>query len=170
MGAGFIDADEIVDYLYRPCGDGYRKIETFFGPGFIKKDGLINRSKLAKFVFGNKHKLNILNNLIHPLVFNEIKKRLDKIKNEIVAIEASYFKKKSLGGLVDIILWIECPFSLLKKRALIHRKFGAKFLDNLLEIQEKPRKVDYEIDNNASKRDFYLKLKKFFAKIAKDRD
>ena len=50
-GFFFIDADKVVNDLYEPGKDGYLKIANFFGEKYLKKNGQIDRKKLAKFVF-----------------------------------------------------------------------------------------------------------------------
>ena len=76
-GAVRVDADKIVNDLYRPGCDGHRRISSFFGEDFLTSDGEVDRKKLARFVFGDRAKLHILNTLIHPLVCNEIRKIID---------------------------------------------------------------------------------------------
>src|SRR5579883_2532813 len=76
LGAEFIDADKVVDELYQKGEDGYRKILSFFGEEYFKKNGELNRKKLAQAVFGDPKKLRILHDLIHPLVTNLIQKKI----------------------------------------------------------------------------------------------
>ena len=154
LGAEFIDADKVVDDIYQKGKGGYRKIVDYFGNDFLDKDGEIDRGKIAKFVFGNPKKLEILNNLIHPLVAHDVQKRIDASNAQIIVIEAIYFKPKSLGKLVDKILWISCRKDVLAKRVLKRPGINEELFEKILDSQVKPEKVDFVVKNNDSVGDF----------------
>jgi dephospho-CoA kinase len=157
-GCAFIDADEVVDELYAVGNVGYEKIQSFFGRDFLKKSGEIDRQKLARFVFDDKNKLKILNNLIHPLVFHEIKRIMTFMKNEVVAIEATYFNKKSIGGLIDKMIWIECSGEVLHSRAGKKGKWHRDSFKKVIKVQEQPVKVDFVLKNNGTKGHLYKQI------------
>ena len=148
-----VDADEIVHKLYEPGGAGQRKIADFFGEEFLKKDGSVNRPKLRKVVFGDLKKLKILNVLIHPLVFNEIGKILDKVGSGDVAIEAAYFESKYLGKLIDKLLLIDRPVDRSGRDVLdfghLPKVYDAKILNNST-LKEFKEKVIIEVEKLTS--------------------
>jgi dephospho-CoA kinase len=160
-GFYYIDADKVVDELYEVGAEGWKKIRDYFGPEFLKKDKSVNRVKLAKFVFGDKHKLRILNTLIHPLANNEIRKRMDKCGNDYAVVEAAYFREKHLLDIVDGILWIECDKDVLRKRAIKSGVSAAMFA-MIIAVQEKPEKIDYIAENNGKKTDFIRSLESVY--------
>jgi len=92
-GFFYINLDEIVHKLYEPNALGTQKIEAFFGPDFLQKDGAVNRKKLRKTVFNNEQKLRILEMFIHPLVLHEVKEILNQIKNDLVCIEITVYRR-----------------------------------------------------------------------------
>lgn len=159
LGAEFIDADDIVDDLYLPNHDGWLKIVNYFGHEYLLKNGEINRRKLAKFVFGNVNKLKSLNNLIHPLVMNEVMKLLQRTDADFVVIEATYFEEKYLLKLVDKILWVDCPKEILKKRMWDDRDLDAKMAEQIFRLQGKPERVDYIVQNNGNTGNLYDQLR-----------
>jgi len=161
LGAGFIEADEVVNTLYRQGGDGYRKIASYFGRDFLRKNGEINRKKLAKFVFSDVRKLKILNGLIHPLVHGEIRRIISKKREKVVAVEAAYFDKGGLLGVVDRIIWIECGRDLLKKRAM-RGGVSAEMYEKIIGCQRRPEKVDFVVDNGGRKAAMFRQLKAIF--------
>jgi len=164
QGALFIDADEVVNDLYKPQQDGYRKIVNYFGKQYLLKNGVLNRKKLAKFVFNDQHKLKILNFLIHPLVSNEIQKILDKSGQKYIAIEATYFEKKHLLRFIDRLIWIDCRKNILLKRALKKKDLTEKMFAQIFKSQQKPEKIDFTVTNNGTKKDLYAQLKKIWQK------
>lgn len=135
-GALRIDPDTIVHKLYEPGGQGARKIRTLFGEAYLKKDGSVNRRKLARTIFGNRHKLQILEKLIHPPVFQEIKKTLTKQKPEkLTILEIPAIKNNEMYTYVDKLI-------LIKREKLPKPKISA------LEFQALPEKYDYAINND----------------------
>lgn len=108
-GWAIIDADKIVHNLYKPNGRGATKIQTFFGDEYLKNDGSVNRQKLKRTLLKNTKKWTILNNLIHPLVLDEIKHQLNRITNNKTALEIQIFDEKFLKKLTHHIWIIEAP-------------------------------------------------------------
>lgn len=153
-----IDADKIVRGLYGPGGAGQRKIADFFGEEFLRKDGSVNRLKLRKVVFSNVKKLKILNVLIHPLVFNEIGKILDKVDAEKVAIEAVYFEGKYLGKIVDKLLLIDRSRRVIGAYLVGKRGFTSSMARNVLALDLAPKVFDVKISNNSTLKEFKEKV------------
>jgi dephospho-CoA kinase len=159
FGADFIDADKVVNEIYMPGSTGWSKIAGFLGDDFLKKDGNINRKKLAKFIFGDRHKLRIVNNLIHPLVTAEIRKKIAESRKKVIVIEASYFEKKNLLDIVDKIIWVRCDKEIAKKRVTGIKKFNGEMFDKIWKSQIKPERIDIIINNNTGRRDLMKSLK-----------
>ncbi len=158
LGAFFINADAVVESLYQPGKPGYLKISNYFGKEFLTSSGMLNRKKLARFVFADQHKLKILNFLIHPLVTSEVQKLVDQSLAAFIVVEATYFEKKHLGRLVDKILWVECEKSLLKERVLLRPGMTEKLFELIFKTQTKPEKIDFTVENNGSVEELYKKL------------
>lgn len=166
LGSVFINADEVVNDLYKIGNDGYLKITQFFGDRFLDVKGQIDRALLSKYVFDDVNKLKILNKMIHPLVFNETIKRIDKVKDGIIVIEAVYFDNDMIGKLVDKIVWIECDMNLLKERALSNGMTENLFL-KISTIQHKPEKIDFMVYNNGTKEEFRKRLYEIWKSVSK---
>jgi dephospho-CoA kinase len=165
LGADYIEADGIVNELYAPGAEGWKKIVSFLGEQFLKKDGTINRKKLAKFVFGDAHKVRIINSLIHPLVSNMVRKKIDKSKAQIIVIEAAYFEKKNLLELVDKVIWLDCSMKTCKRRVMKAAKFDGKMFERIYGMQVKPEIIDEVVNNDGSKTDLYRRLKMLYLSL-----
>ncbi len=157
-GAKVIDADVVVDTLYEPNHDGYLKIANFFGAEYLTSKKLLNRKKLANFVFKDLKKLKILNYLIHPLVASEVQKLIDKAQEKFMVVEAIYFEEKHLGRLVDAIVWVECEEALLEQRALQRPGMNVALFKRILKAQTKPEHIDYVVNNNGDLAHLYRQL------------
>lgn len=156
-----IDADKIVHDLYEPGKDGWSKIKDFFGEEYlIKGKGKVNRPKLRKVVFNNINKLKILEKLVQPIVFNEIRKRVQKSKSKRIAIESTTFDKTRIGMEVTHILWIDSSITNCYKRCSKKRSITRQEHRNIVAHQKKPKKIDSIIKNNGTKAEFKKKVEK----------
>lgn len=128
FGFYYISTDKIVHNLYLAGHEGYKRIEKYFGGKFV--NGMsVDRNHLRKFILKNSAKSKILNRLIHPLVAQEVNKKVVQLqrgrkgKTSIsVCIEAIDFDQKYLGKIVDQVVKLDAPdeiiFQRLKKRNL----------------------------------------------------
>lgn len=76
LGAVVIDADKVGHEIYRPGTDGFRRVVDAFGAAIVAADGTIDRRRLGARVFGDPAALARLNALVHPLIGDEIRRRI----------------------------------------------------------------------------------------------
>lgn len=148
LGARYIDADDIVKKLYEPGQLGAKRIETFFGEKYVTSGGRVNRKKLARLVFNDYQKLKILNNIIHPLVFHEIKKEIDRRKAKYIVIEAIDFSEKYLKRFVDKLIFVKADQSKIENR--LKQKISLESIKKIHQIQKEPEKFDYFVTNDGN--------------------
>lgn len=154
-GAFRIDPDKIVHDLYKKDCEGARKIRTLFGEEFLNKDGSVNRKKLSKEVFGNYHKLKILEKLIHPPVLQEVEKILQKNKDKaLIIIEIPAIKGNKLYEYAD-------------KLILIKREKTKPKILSALEFQTLPDKIDFVINNDKNLKYLEEEVIKILKKLKK---
>lgn len=159
--AGFytIDSDEIVHDLYKEGNAGWEKIKDFFGEEYIdKKTGNVNRDALRKIVFKNPAKLKILEKLIHPLVFNELRSAIKNSPKKHLAIEAVLFDEKKLGNEISHTVWIELDHKTAFNRFNIERNITFNDYMKIVEHQKKPQKIDFVIKNDGTKSELKEKV------------
>lgn len=157
-GFSLIDADKIVHDLYKKNAVGAKKIAAYFGRAFLRKDGSVNREKLRNIVFNDDDERKMLENLIHPEVYAEIQRLLLKLRGKNVAIESVYFDQGFLADFVDKILWIERPEEEIKKVLIKERGFSEEMAQGLVNLIQKPKKVDFVIENYGSLQDLAKKV------------
>jgi dephospho-CoA kinase len=76
LGASIIDADAVGHDVYRPGTDGFAQVVAAFGPGIVGADGAIDRRALGARVFADPAALARLNAVVHPLISDEIRRRV----------------------------------------------------------------------------------------------
>jgi len=81
-GAHIIDIDVIAHSVEKPDSMVWRSIVACFGRDILNRDNTINRERLGGIVFGDRAKLNKLNNIVHPVVFDEWQRRINDIARE----------------------------------------------------------------------------------------
>jgi len=82
LGAFVIDADRIGHEIYRPGTEGFRRVVEAFGSGVIGADGSVDRRALGAIVFADPAALARLNALVHPLIGEEIQRRIAAARAE----------------------------------------------------------------------------------------
>jgi dephospho-CoA kinase len=76
LGARVIDADTVGHDVYRPGTEGHRRVVEAFGADVVAADGTIDRRRLGARVFASQDELATLNRLLHPLIGDEIRRRI----------------------------------------------------------------------------------------------
>lgn len=104
-----IDADIIVHALTTKGKPAYRKICSHFGAEVITDEGKLARKKLRDLVFANQKERVWLENLLHPLVFQAIKKHLKTMRAPYCILVIPLLFETDAIKLVDRALVIDCP-------------------------------------------------------------
>ncbi|HIE65611.1 MAG: dephospho-CoA kinase [Nitrospira sp.] len=68
-GAFIVDADEIAHDLIKKGNKAYQPVIDAFGREILDSSGEINRSKLGKIIFQDATRRQMLNQIVHPGVF-----------------------------------------------------------------------------------------------------
>lgn len=112
------------------------KVVKLFGKNVVKKNGKIDKTKLAEIVFSDKFSLAKLNAIIHPEVrkkFSEWKKKKkDKkyvIKEAAIMIESGAYKE------LDYLISVNSPKYLRIKRILYKNNIDIKDINKRMNEQ-----------------------------------
>jgi dephospho-CoA kinase len=76
LGAHVIDSDRIGHEVYRPGTEGFARVVEAFGPRIVAADGTIDRHALGAIVFVDPAQLARLNAIVHPLIGEEVRRRI----------------------------------------------------------------------------------------------
>ena len=122
LGCRLVDADEVVDALYRPGRPGHEAIVKTYGPGILTDDGEIDRPKLASIAFSSAQEASRLNALIHPLVIEEERRIIDETnllgEDQIVVVEATLLLESGGKERYDVIVVVDVPEEIQVRRAV----------------------------------------------------
>jgi dephospho-CoA kinase len=157
-GAFLVDFDELAREVVQ-CGlPAWKAIVEYFGTEVLNDDGTINREKLGTIVFENHEKLARLNEIVHPAVIEQWKRRLAEIKKEhpeaIVLSDIPLLIESGMNNFVDVIVLVYVPRQEQIKRMMLRNGFtyaeALLRLDAQLSIEEKVPLADMVINNQGS--------------------
>lgn len=98
-----LDADKIARRLYDRL-DVRARIGSAFGKDAYDPSGKLNRNRLAEIVFADSEKLEHLNSIIHPLLVEELERRIDTFYGNLVIIDAALLLDWSLADQCDLLI------------------------------------------------------------------
>ena len=155
LGARVIDADRIGHEVYRPGSEGFRRVVDAFGPGIVAPDGTIDRRALGAIVFADPAALARLNALVHPLIGEEISRRITEARaggyDGPIVIEAAILLEAGWRGLARR-LWVvsvdrETAIARVSASRGLSREEVERRIDAQTSDETRRRAADLVIDN-----------------------
>ncbi|MCF6353635.1 MAG: dephospho-CoA kinase [Candidatus Polarisedimenticolaceae bacterium] len=80
LGTPIIDADLVAREVVMPGTPGLTQVINQFGQGILTQDGSLDRNKLRELVFSDDTSRKRLEALLHPLIREEMDRRLARLK------------------------------------------------------------------------------------------
>ena len=157
-GAYLIDFDKLAHEVQKPERPAWKEVVAYFGEGILGADRKIDRVKLGNIVFGNKKKIEKLSKIVHPFVYQEWGRQVEKIskkqKNAIILSDVPLLFEGKMQHLFDVTLLVvidpEEQIRRLIKRNNLSEDEAQKRLKSQMPIQEKISLADIVIDNKNS--------------------
>ncbi len=147
LGATVINADRVGHEVYRPGTPGWQRIVDAFGREVVAPDGTIDRKRLGAIVFADPAALKRLNAIVHPLIFDEIARRIAALRSSnsvrAVVVEAAVLIEANWLSLVQEV-WLVVA----GKPAVIERIRAERALSSA-EIQ---RRIDAQLSDDERRR------------------
>ncbi len=165
MGFKVLDTDKVCHCLLEK-----REIIDEFCNYDIFESGKISRNKLGRLVFFNEELKQKLENLMYPMVRQEIKQFFDINNSEpIVFVSAPQLFEAGMEDLFDKILFIYCDDEIRKKRLIARNGYSIEYAELRMSKQisqnEKIKKSDWVIYNNTSLEDLKTSVSNLVAQI-----
>lgn len=151
-GYDILEADKIAHTCYEKDMLGYIKIRELLGDAIVDVNGDLDRQKMAQILYKDRELLNKVNQIIHPMVWNHIKRYADNKKNEsgLIFVEAAIIPGDI--SLYDGIWYIQAERSVREERLSIHRGYSKEKIKDIIKNQsseEEYRQIASDIiDNN----------------------
>lgn len=152
-------ADEIAHELMEAGTDCYKSLrQTFNDEDIWNSDGSFNREKLAKVIFSDKQKRDIMNSTVHPAVKEYVirQQEYEKERGELslLVLEAALLIEEHYDKICDELWYIYTSEENRRDRLKASRGYSDEKIDNIFKSQlseEEYRKYcAVVIDNNGS--------------------
>ena len=174
-GIDVIQADVIANKALDKGTQGYMNFVKIFGDEYLRKDLSINKSYLRQKIFANSSLKKTLENIIHPIVGQNISRLIGLSKSPYQIIEVPLIYETGSQDNYDRILVVDCDESLQVKRASSRDSVNQASIKNILLNQasrhERLSIADDVIINNADIEQLEIevnKLHEFYLNLLKD--
>ena len=108
LGAPIIDADIIARELVKPHAYALNQLVNQFGAEILNSDATLNRAYLRDLVFSDKHKKAQLDQIMHPLIYDEIERQVKGLNSPYCIIAIPLLLETQQMQRVDRIVVVDC--------------------------------------------------------------
>ena len=118
-GFHVIDADETAKNAAEKGSPGLKAICDVFGrDGILKTDGSLDRPSLARIVFSDRLKLELLNQTLHPFIIEMINNEIKTTESEDIVIDAPALFESGLDSVCDKTVFVTAAKALRIERVI----------------------------------------------------
>lgn len=155
QGAVLIDADAIARQVVEPGADGLTAVVAEFGDGVLRPDGSLDRERLSEIVFADPARLARLNQIIHPLVGQQMAE-LEKEAgaDAIIVHDVPLIAENQLASGYDLVVVVDAPEHAQLERLIRHRQMSQEAAEARMAAQvsrdQRLAIADLVVDNSSS--------------------
>ncbi len=172
LGAIIIDADKIGHEAYQPHTVVWNDVVEAFGREILKENDEIDRPKLGSIVFRDPEAMQRLNAIMHPRMFDMMKQRLEKLKQEgvrVAVIEAAILIEANWTPLVDEVWVVYVPEDVAIQRLIARNGLSPEQararVKSQMPIDDKAKLADVVVDNNRSLAEVEVEVRNLWRRI-----
>ena len=135
-GAYLIECDEVARQLQEPGETCYRPMIELFGIQAMKPDNTIDRSAVAKMVFGNSLLRQKLNAIVHPAVKERVKQLIaEHADYPLIVVEAALLLDDHYDEICDEIWYIYADEDTRRRRLKSSRGYSDERITSMFQSQ-----------------------------------
>ena len=153
-----LELDEINRNLIYPGNAGYIELKKIISAKYFESDGQINKKKLKVNLFNDKKLREEVENILHPLIFNELNKFIEV--NDSYVVISPLVKTVIQKMKYDLKIKVVCDTNLQIKRVESRDNLEKNIIKKIIAYQENNYKLvkpDFIFD---SADDFEVQLNK----------
>ena len=172
LGAGLVDADRAGHAVLAEDADVQQALRQRWGDEVFATDGSVNRSAVAKKVFGQgksaEAERRFLESLVHPRIGKRLAAQRDQLVAEgkqVVVVDAALLFEANWRPMCDVVLFVDCPRDVRLERARQRGWSDADFTWREAAqwpVQEKRRHADVTISNAGSEAELRRTVEEFW--------
>lgn len=171
-----VDSDKIAHQIMLKGSPAYEELLEKFGEGILEENGEIDREKLGDKVFGNRERLDELNNITHPHIMSTINEEISRIleREDRVFVDIPLLyeiedKLDEYGLELDEVVLVyvsrETQVERLMLRDNIPKETAMNKIDSQMNIDDKLEKTDYVINNNGEESNLVREVEKVLEEL-----
>ena len=156
LGARVIDADILCRELVLPNRPAWKEIVEKFGSDILQEDQRLDRKKLSALIFSDPSKKQMLEAILHPMVFEEERRRYQRIlegdAGAVVIVDAAMLiesgNHKNMDKVIVIRSGLEDQIERVVKRNGWSREQVIERMNSQMSVDEKLLHADFVIEND----------------------
>ncbi|MGL4713642.1 MAG: dephospho-CoA kinase [Shewanella sp.] len=152
-GICLVDADVVAREVVAPGTHGLNAMISHFGIEMLTASGELDRAKLRQRVFNDQQERQWLNQLLHPMIRQEMLLQVAKATSAYVIMVVPLLFENGLDSLVNRTLVVDISPELQINRTVKRDNVDASQVNNIMNSQcsrdEKLARADDIIDNQA---------------------
>jgi dephospho-CoA kinase len=156
LGCFVLDADKTAREVVEPGTEGWKAIVENFGNEVLQPDGTLDRAKLGAIVFSDSAKRELLNSIVHPLVFKAQDNWLKECElldpRGLALIDAALMIESGSYKRFDKIIVVWCQPQLQLERLMIRNGITNEEASLRIKAQmpqeEKKKYADFLVDTS----------------------
>lgn len=164
-----IDADKVNHDLLNNNSKVINKIAEVFGQRVIN-NGKIHRERLGKLVFSDNVQRQMLENILHPLIYKQIKNTIEmNLSEPLIVLDIPLLFETNFDNLCDITIVVyatkEIQIHRLMQRNQMNKIDAINRIDSQMSMDEKAKRATYIIDNTKTIDQTIDQFEKIYKKI-----
>lgn len=165
LGINIVDADIVAREVVAIGSDGLSQISNHFGADILHVDKTLNRAKLREIIFKDDNKKAWLNNLLHPMIRDQIVHQLNQATSPYVILVAPLLFENNLNKLCNRCLLIDVPVEVQIQRTTSRDNVNTDQVKSIIATQmcreDKLSLTDDVLDNSLSLEQASIKVNEF---------
>ena len=170
LGFYTIDSDITSRKVMEINESAYNQIVSYFGEDILDKDKNIIRKKLGNIVFNNKEKLKVLENIVHPAIYEyERKKRAEiygRDSKAVIITHAALMIESGSYKNYDAVIIVTCNKDVQINRVMQRDNISMLDAEKIISCQinqsERLKYADFIIDNSSNIDDLKKEVKRVY--------
>ena len=135
LGVHLVDADQAARWVVEPGRPALASIVEHFGPGVLQADGQLDRAALRQLIFADPVQRKWLEQLLHPLIGQEIFSYLAKGQSPYAVYVSPLLIESGQYQKTQRVLVIDAPVELQIARTIQRATTSAEQVQAILKVQ-----------------------------------
>lgn len=152
LGVALIDADQAARWVVQPGRPALASIAEHFGEQILQADGQLNRAALRQRIFADSGERHWLEQLLHPLIEQEISQYLNKAPGPYSILVSPLLIESGQYRLTQRVLLVDVPEALQIERTMQRDGASRQQVEAILAAQSSREKrlqyADDVLDNS----------------------